>query len=141
MYLNPQIHDTQDTLTIRVGYIGIHIKIRISSPTRCGDWMCAWAPWAPCAWASWAPELPWQVQVLLPQLPCLSSASWMQVQVLALLLDRRLVHLRPGPATLCLPLLPVRPPRCRRARRRVKYMQNVKIHVFSWNVTEHLRYI
>ena len=24
---------------------------------------------------------------------------------------------------------------------RVKYMQNVKIHVFSWNVTEHLRYI
>ena len=24
---------------------------------------------------------------------------------------------------------------------RVKYVQNVKIHVFSWNVTEHLRYI
>ena len=24
---------------------------------------------------------------------------------------------------------------------RVKYMQNIKIHVFSWNVTEHLRYI
>jgi hypothetical protein len=24
---------------------------------------------------------------------------------------------------------------------RVKYMQNVKIHVFSWNVTEHVRYI
>ena len=35
MYLNPQIHDTQDTLTIRVGYIGIHSRIRISSPT-CG---------------------------------------------------------------------------------------------------------
>ena len=32
MYLNPQIHDTQDTLTIRVGYIGIHLRIRISSP-------------------------------------------------------------------------------------------------------------
>ena len=24
MYLNPQIHGTQDTLTIHVGYIGIH---------------------------------------------------------------------------------------------------------------------
>ena len=24
---------------------------------------------------------------------------------------------------------------------RVKYMQNVKIHVFSWNLTEHLRYV
>ena len=24
---------------------------------------------------------------------------------------------------------------------RVKYMQNVKIHVFSWFVTEHVRYI
>ena len=24
---------------------------------------------------------------------------------------------------------------------RVKYLQNVKIHVFSWKVTEHLRYI
>ena len=24
---------------------------------------------------------------------------------------------------------------------RVKYMQNVKIHVFSWNLTEHVRYI
>ena len=24
---------------------------------------------------------------------------------------------------------------------RVKYMQNVKIHVFSWNVTEHVRYV
>ena len=24
---------------------------------------------------------------------------------------------------------------------RVKYMQNIKIHVFSWNVTGHLRYI
>jgi hypothetical protein len=24
---------------------------------------------------------------------------------------------------------------------RVKYMQNIKIHVFSWNVTEHVRYI
>ena len=35
MYLNPQIHDTQDTLTIHVGYIGIHSRIRISSPT-CG---------------------------------------------------------------------------------------------------------
>ena len=23
---------------------------------------------------------------------------------------------------------------------RVKYMQNVKIHVFSWNLTEHVRY-
>ena len=33
MYLNPQIHDTQDTLTIHVGYIGIHSRIRISSPT------------------------------------------------------------------------------------------------------------
>ena len=28
MYLNPQIHDTQDTLTIHVGYIGIHCYIR-----------------------------------------------------------------------------------------------------------------
>ena len=35
MYLNLQIHDTQDTLTIRVGYIGIHSRISISSPT-CG---------------------------------------------------------------------------------------------------------
>ena len=25
--------------------------------------------------------------------------------------------------------------------KRVKYMQNVKIHVFSWNLTEHLRYV
>ena len=33
MYLNPQIHVTQDTLTIHVGYIGIHSRIRISSPT------------------------------------------------------------------------------------------------------------
>ena len=24
---------------------------------------------------------------------------------------------------------------------RVKYMQNVKIHVFSWNLTEHVRYV
>jgi hypothetical protein len=24
---------------------------------------------------------------------------------------------------------------------RVKYMQNIKIHVFSWNITGHLRYI
>ena len=30
MYLNPQIHDTQDTLTIHVGYKGIHSRIRIS---------------------------------------------------------------------------------------------------------------
>ena len=30
MYLNPQIHDTQDTLTIHVGYIGIHSRIRTS---------------------------------------------------------------------------------------------------------------
>ena len=43
MYLNPQIHDTQDTLTIRVGYIGIHSRIRISSPT-CGR---AWIPQTP----------------------------------------------------------------------------------------------
>ena len=49
MYLNPQIHDTQDTLTIHVGYIGIHSRIRISSPTCRGRaWMSAWAtPWAP----------------------------------------------------------------------------------------------
>ena len=26
MYLNPQIHGTQDTLTIHVGYIGIHVR-------------------------------------------------------------------------------------------------------------------
>jgi len=24
---------------------------------------------------------------------------------------------------------------------RVKYMENIKIHVFSWNVTGHLKYI
>ena len=44
MYLNPQIHDTQDTLTIHVGYIGIHSRIRISSPTcTCGlDVSRAW---------------------------------------------------------------------------------------------------
>ena len=48
MYLNPQIHDTQDTLTIHVGYIGIHSRIRISSPTCGRAWMRAWAtPWAP----------------------------------------------------------------------------------------------
>ena len=48
MYLNPQIHDTQDTLTIHVGYIGIHSRIRISSPTYGRAWMRAWAtPWAP----------------------------------------------------------------------------------------------
>ena len=35
MYLNPQIHDTQDTFMIHVGYTGIHSRIRISSPT-CG---------------------------------------------------------------------------------------------------------
>ena len=39
MYLNPQIHGTQDTLTIHVGYIGIHRDTYkdtcISSPT-CG---------------------------------------------------------------------------------------------------------
>jgi len=35
MYPNPQIHGTQDTLTIHVGYKGIHSRIRISSPT-CG---------------------------------------------------------------------------------------------------------
>ena len=35
MYLNPKIHDTQDTFTIHVGYKGIHSRIRISSPT-CG---------------------------------------------------------------------------------------------------------
>ena len=39
MYLNPQIHDTQDTLTIHVGYMGIHSGIRISS-SICGRvWM------------------------------------------------------------------------------------------------------
>ena len=39
MYLNPQIHDTQDTLTIHVGYIGIPSRIRISS-SACGRvWM------------------------------------------------------------------------------------------------------
>ena len=48
MYLNPQIHDTKDTLTIHVGYIGIHSRIRISSPTCGRAWMRAWAtPWAP----------------------------------------------------------------------------------------------
>ena len=26
MYLNPQIHDTQDSLKIHVGYIGIHSR-------------------------------------------------------------------------------------------------------------------
>ena len=26
-------------------------------------------------------------------------------------------------------------------RIRVKYMQNVKIHVFFWNVTAHVRYV
>ena len=41
MYLNPQIHDTQDTLTIHVGYIGIHSRIRISSPTCGRAWMRA----------------------------------------------------------------------------------------------------
>ena len=35
MYLNPQIRDTQDTFKIHKGYIEIHLKIRISSPT-CG---------------------------------------------------------------------------------------------------------
>ena len=35
MYPNPQIHGTQDTLMIHVGYKGIHSRIRISSPT-CG---------------------------------------------------------------------------------------------------------
>ena len=44
MYLNPQIHDTQDTLTIHVGYIGIEpSRIRISSiisSSTCGRvWM------------------------------------------------------------------------------------------------------
>ena len=41
MYLNPQIHVTQDTLTIHVGYIGIHSRIRISSPTCGRAWMRA----------------------------------------------------------------------------------------------------
>ena len=40
MYLNPQIRDTQDTFKIHMGYIEIHLKIRISSPT-CGR---AWIP-------------------------------------------------------------------------------------------------
>ena len=43
MYLNPQIHDTQDTLTIHVGYIGIPSRIRISSPTCGRAWMRAGA--------------------------------------------------------------------------------------------------
>ena len=41
MYLNPQIHDTQDTFMIHVGYIGIHSRIRISSPTCGRAWMRA----------------------------------------------------------------------------------------------------
>ena len=41
MYLNPQIHDTQDTLTIHVGYIGIPSRIRISSSTFGRAWMRA----------------------------------------------------------------------------------------------------
>ena len=45
MYLNPQIHDTQETLTIHEGYmyIGIHSRIRISSPTCGRAWMRAGA--------------------------------------------------------------------------------------------------
>ena len=43
MHLNPQIHDTQDTLKIHVGYIGIHSGIRISSPTCGRAWMRAGA--------------------------------------------------------------------------------------------------
>ena len=39
MYLKPQIHGTQDTLTIHVGYKGIHSRIRISSPTCGGAWI------------------------------------------------------------------------------------------------------
>ena len=39
MYLNPQIHDTQDTCTIHVRYKGIHSRIRISSPTCGGAWI------------------------------------------------------------------------------------------------------
>ena len=39
MYLNPQIHVTQDTLTIHVGYIGIPSRIRISSSTCGRVWM------------------------------------------------------------------------------------------------------
>ena len=41
MYLNPQIHDTQDTFMIHVGYTGIHSRIRISSPTCGRAWMRA----------------------------------------------------------------------------------------------------
>jgi hypothetical protein len=41
MYLKPQIHDTQDTSTIHVGYIGIYSRIRISSPT-CGRLDARW---------------------------------------------------------------------------------------------------
>ena len=67
MYLNPQIHDTQDTLTIHVGYIGIHSRIRISSPT-CGR-----------AWMRAGTNL--RYMYLIMYLGCIPHVSWLPLQI------------------------------------------------------------
>ena len=59
MYLNPQIRDTQDTFKIHMGYIEIHLKIRISSPT-CGR-----------AWNLGYPQTP---EIRVPHVSCMYPA-------------------------------------------------------------------
>ena len=67
MYLNPQIHDTQDTLTIHVGYIGIPSRIRISSST-CGR-----------AWMRAGTNL--RYMYLIMYLGCIPYVSWLPLQI------------------------------------------------------------
>ena len=69
MYLNPQIHDTQDTLTIHVGYIGIPSRIRISSST-CGR-----------VWMREGTNLRYMYMYLIIYLGCIPHVSWLPLQI------------------------------------------------------------
>ena len=215
MYLKPQIHGTQDTLTIHVGYIGIHRDtykdtylepyLRPSSTSgaaECWSWPTAQGPngWPHrCAahddGIKTFPQPPRYVSRMYPA--CILQGSRMYLDCIliatedtciphvsrmypaciphvAFVSDTCILILYPGVSwcivmknprymypnvswhvimypvwhqgsaqDTCILMYLMCIPKCilDSFGIRVKYMQNIKIHVFSWNVTGHLGYI